>query len=436
MKKSGNSGPLFFKPARARANKTAQGEMVVAIDRLSAEGRGMAFHNGKPLFVANTLPGETARVRLTLEKSEYAEAELREIIAPVAQRIAARCELFGRCGGCALQMLDYAAQLQHKSATLTYLLQAHIATLDEPIVAAPWQYRHRARFAVRASNGKPIVGFKAANSHRVIDVPVCAVLDARLQPLLGKLPQWLVQLTQWQRIEEIRIAIDSAGRLAMGWSTRRALSSEDVNTFKRLCAAENILVGKNAALIYAVPGQNTAFNFSLDDFTQINPEINDQLVGRALQWLQPSPDERVADFFCGLGNFTLPLAKYAQSVTGYEIDAAMVARAAANAKEFSNAEFHAVDLYADNAAIADAYDAALLDPPRAGAKALCEALAKTKKLRRIVYVSCNPQTLIRDIDILARGGFIVERAALVDMFPQTGHIEAIVSLFRERRARD
>lgn len=435
MTKRKSSGPLFFKPARTSVNKALQSEVTVVVERLSGEARGMAFHNGKPLFIANTLPGEKVRARVTLDKREYAEAELREIIEPAAQRIAPRCELFGRCGGCALQMLDYTAQLRHKAAALTHTLQAHIASLDEPIVADPWHYRHRARLTVAENpagenNGAPVVGFKAANSHRVIAVPACAILDARLQRLLVKLPQWLAQLTQWRRIEEIRLAIDGAGTLALAWSTRRALPAADVNTLNALCAAENIRIDKRAALVYTVPSQNTAFDFSLDDFTQVNPAINDQLVARALEWLQPSSDENIADFFCGLGNFTLPLAKRAARATGYEIAAAMVARAAAGAEGVANIEFRAADLYAENTAIADAYAAALLDPPRAGAKALCESLAKTKKLRRLVYVSCNPQTLIRDIDILARGGFRVERAALVDMFPQTGHIEAIVRLHR------
>lgn len=425
-----NSGPLFFKPARSNAKKTPQAEVVVAVEKLSGEGRGMAFHNGKPLFIANALPGETVRARIVLDKREYAEAELREIEKPSAQRIEPRCELFGRCGGCALQMLDYAMQTQHKSEALARILKAYIGALSEAIVAAPWHYRHRARLAVSENNGKPVLGLKAANSHRVIAVSTCVILDERLQPLLVKLPLLLEQLAQWQRIEEIRIAIDSAGKIALAWSTKRSLPASDINLLIELCEAEDVICERDAKLIYSVPSQNTAFNFSVDDFTQVNPAINDRLVERALEWLDLSSGENIADFFCGLGNFSLPLARQAKRVTGYEIDAAMVARATANAEELVNLEFHATDLYAADAAVADSYDAALLDPPRAGAKALCEHLAKTQSLRRIVYVSCNPHTLIRDIDILARGGFHVERAALVDMFPQTGHIEAIVRLDR------
>ena len=441
MNKRKNSGPLFFKPERSTKTKKPQGEVTVAIEKLSAEGRGMAFHNGKPLFIPNTLPGEMVRAAITLDKREYAEGQLREIIRATDRRIEPRCELFDRCGGCDLQMLDYEAQLQHKSQTLTRLLRDHIDTLSEPIVAEPWHYRHRARFSVSENNGKPVLGFKAANSHRVIAIGACAILDERLQPLLKKIPQWLETIEHWQRIDEIRIGIDSLGKIALVWDTKRALSTNDENILIGFCEDEQIVCPKafadlrkkdEAQLTYRVASQNTAFHFSLNDFTQVNPAINDQLVSRALDWLQPGSDDAVADFFCGLGNFSLPLVQHAKQVTGYEIDAAMVKRAAANASGFVNIEFRAADLYAADVAIGDIYQAALLDPPRAGAKALCERLSRTKILRRIVYVSCNPQTLIRDIDILVCGGFSVKHAALVDMFPQTGHIEAIVSLQRNR----
>ena len=430
MKKRKNPGPLFFKPARASARKTPQADVTATIERLSAEGRGMAFRDGKPLFVPRTLPGETVTARITLEKREYAEAELGAVSNPSAERIAPRCDLFGRCGGCDLQMLDYQAQLRHKSATLAHLLRAHVDTLDTAIVAAPWHYRHRARFAVGEEDGRPVIGFKAGNSHRVIAVRTCVILDERLQPLLDALPQALAQLEQWQRIEEIRVAVDSDGGIGLQWRTRRSLPVRDAQALAAFCAAHGVVSGADTELVYRVPDQGTAFRFTPADFTQVNPAVNARLVARALDWLQPRPQDVVADYFCGLGNFSLPLAQCAGRVTGYELDAAMVARASANATGLVNLEFRVADLYAVDAATADEYDIALLDPPRAGARALCERLAAARTLRRIVYVSCNPQTLVRDIDILVRGGFRVARAALVDMFPQTGHIETIAELER------
>lgn len=430
MKNRKNTGPLFFKSERAPKRKMPQGDLTVVIEKLSGEGRGMAFHNDKPLFIPNTLPGETVRASVTLNKREYAEGELRELIRASAQRIAPHCEWFGRCGGCDLQMLDYESQLQHKSEALAHLLKPYKVTLSEPIVATPWHYRHRARFAVGENDGKPVLGFKAANSHRVIAIPRCVILDERLQPLLEKIPRWLEQVEHWRRIDEIRLAIDGDGKIALSWNAQRALSADDENTLIAFCKDEHVICERDAKLSYRVPSQATAFDFSLADFTQVNPAINDQLVARALAWLQPGADETIADFFCGLGNFSLPLALRARYVVGYEIDEAMVKRAIANAKAFSTIDYRAADLYATDIAIPADFQAALLDPPRAGAKALCERLSQMKKLKRVVYVSCNPQTLVRDIAILARGGFSVDRAALVDMFPQTGHIEAIVSLHR------
>lgn len=432
MNKRKNSGPLFFKPARADDNKPGKSiELQVSIDRLSAEGRGLAYRDSKPLFIANTLPGETVRVRVTSDKRDYAEAELLEIIAPAAQRIAPRCELFGRCGGCQLQMLDTQAQLQHKTATLQHLLQPYFAqSLSDSISAPPWHYRHRARLAVSEYDGKPLLGFKALNSHRVIAVTACTVLDIRLQPLLQQLPLWLVQLTHWRRIDEIRIAIDSAGVIALGCHTLYDLPATDLKLLNDCCVAANIRFGKDSTLTYAVPSQDTSFQFTVDDFTQVNPAVNDQLVMRALQWLRPTANETVADFFCGLGNFALPLAQRAQQVIGYELDAAMVTRATNNAAQYANAEFRQLDLFNAAVQISDRFDAALLDPPRAGAKALCRQLATSQTLRRIVYVSCNPHTLVRDLDSLTKATFRVRAAALVDMFPQTGHIETIVLLER------
>jgi 23S rRNA (uracil1939-C5)-methyltransferase len=193
-------------------------------------------------------------------------------------------------------------------------------------------------------------------------------------------------------------------------------------------------------LRYDVPSVQNSFGFSVRDFTQVNPAINDQLVARAIDWLAPTTSDEIADLFCGLGNFTLPLARLAQSVVGYEGAAAMVERARreAAAGNCANAEFETQDLFAAAESapgqfgkqLDNHFNKVMLDPPRAGAKAVCERLAKAKRVQRVVYVSCNPQTLVRDLEILVAGGFTVDRAALVDMFPQTGHCEAVVKLER------
>ncbi len=426
-----NTGPMFFKPTKKSSAPPPNAELQLSIEKLSGEGRGIAYRNGKATFIANVLPGEKVRARLTADKREFAEADLIEVIEPAPQRIKPQCALFGQCGGCQLQMVDIAAQRQHKFETLQHLLRSFLPNgLSESITAAPWHYRHRARLAVTEHKGKPVVGFKSAHSHRVLAVAECPLLDVRLQPFLTTLPQWLLQLSHWQRIEELLIAVDSGGRLSLDWNAQRAFPKADAEKLTALCREAKVLCDADAALTYEVPSQKTQFQFTARDFTQINPAVNDQLAERVMQWLQPTDADDVADFFCGLGNFTLPLARVANSVVGFETSAVMLQRAGENAANYSNVKFRAIDLFEQAAQIDDRFDKALLDPPRAGARALCERLAQMKRLRHIVYVSCNPHTLVRDLGILAAAKFKVEQGALVDMFPQTAHIEAVIRLSR------
>ncbi len=428
--------PRFFKPAAAKRAPSPQHprELELAIGRLSDEGRGIGFENGKPVFVAGALPGERVRARIVDTRRDHSDAQLTALLQPSPRRIAPRCELFGRCGGCQLQMLDIEDQREHKQQVLQRLLDRFEPQWESPIVAEPWHYRHRARFAIGDDGGRPVVGFKGAASHRVVAVDRCDVLDPRLQPLLTYLPQWLATLAQWRRIDEVIALVDADGRIAIDWQGRRALPVADREMLRQCCTEAGIAVGSDIALRYAVPSVDSHFGFAPGDFTQVNPGINDQLVARVLAWLALMPTSHVVDLFCGLGNFALPLARTAAQVTGIEGSVAMVERARANAEALGlqQARFAVADLFEPAAVPLQGYDCALLDPPRAGAKVVCEALVRAPQLQRIVYVSCNPQTLARDVAILVSGGFSVERAALVDMFPQSGHTEAVVLLSRTR----
>jgi 23S rRNA (uracil1939-C5)-methyltransferase len=325
-------------------------------------------------------------------------------------------------------MLDYAEQVEHKRRTLQHLLAPFAPrTWDEPLLAEPWHYRHRARLAVSAdAQGKPQLAFKSAGSHRSVAVRHCDIVDSRLQPLLEQVPQWLARLSKWRRIEEIVLVVDSAGKLALAYRAETAFPAADRALLQQLAHAAGVGLA-DAALQYEIPGQQVTLDFRARDFTQVNPAINDQLVERCIEWLQPETGESVADFFCGLGNFSLPIARRGAAVTGFEASADMVGRAARNAAAagIDGAAFEVADLFESIPALPAAMRKAVLDPPRAGAKLLCERLAQSR-LQAIVYVSCNPHTLVRDLQALTAGGFAVERAALVDMFPQTGHIEAMV----------
>lgn len=439
MKKS---GPLFFKPARkpaaprgdAKLRNAALQDVTLQIDRLSAEGRGMAFVDGKPVFVANCLPGETVRAHIYEHKREYAVASLLEVIVAAPARIAPRCAAFGECGGCQLQMLDYTAQLEHKQRTLAHLLAPFSPRQwDEPLVAEQWHYRHRVRLGVCADqHGRPCVGFKSAASHRVVPVRHCDIADRRLLPLLETIPEWLAQLRKWQHIDDIVLAVDSAGQLALAYAAAAAFPPADRALLLELTRAAGVGLA-DASLQYAIPSQGVTLEFRARDFTQVNPKVNDALVARSMQWLDLRADDEVADFFCGLGNFALPMARRAARVVGYEAEAEMVARATRNlaAAGIRNVEFAAADLFAATPALPATLRKALLDPPRAGARSLCRQLA-TSSLQTVLYVSCNPHTLVRDLHVLVDGGFTVQRAALVDLFPQTGHIEAMVLCERGR----
>jgi 23S rRNA (uracil1939-C5)-methyltransferase len=435
-KKKAPGGPRFFKPA-AKPKTAPVHELTIDIARLSDEGRGVGFAQGKAVFVPCALPGERALVRVLDEKRSVIDAELVELLDTAPARIAPRCSVFGRCGGCQMQMLDEAAQIDHKQNVLERLLAPFTAhrqfAWGEPIVASAWHYRHRARLAVATIDGKPAIGFKGNNSHQVIAVAECPILDERLQPLLHQIPQWLAQLTQWRRLEEILIAVDADGVLAIDWNSQRAFPKADAELLASLAKQEGVLAGGQSTLVYRSPVTGSEFHYTPRDFTQINPAINDALTQRMLQWLEPCAGETVADLFCGLGNFSQPLARRAQTVVGFESSVSMVERAAKNAAHagLDNAKYSTLDLFEHADQLDDVFDKVLLDPPRAGARAVCERLAKFKRLQRIVYVSCNPQTLARDLALLVAGGFVVRQAALVDMFPQTGHCEAVVRLSRK-----
>lgn len=424
--------------------------VTLEIDSLSHEGRGVGRVDGKTVFVHGALPGEQVVARVTRRHGRYDEAETLEVLRASPRRITPRCAHFGVCGGCSLQHIDEDYQLEHKQAVLLELLAHHgevePARLAAPIRGPQWGYRRKARLGAKhvAKKGGVIVGFRERASPYVTDCQACDVLDARVARELPALRALLDGLSIRDRVPQLEVAcsddvaaivvrhlapLDENDRDALAAFARRSgidihLQSGGLETITPLSAP-------STPLCYRVDG--LTLHFEPADFTQVNAAINEQMVARALAHLAPGADARVADLFCGIGNFTLPLARRAGQVVGVEGAAALVARARENAlgNGLENCEFAVCDLSSAEAVASLALgnpSHLLLDPPRAGAAAVVEGL-DFSGIERIVYVSCNPVTFARDAGVLvARHGYRLAETGILDMFPHTAHVESL-SLF-------
>ncbi|MCC7462588.1 MAG: 23S rRNA (uracil(1939)-C(5))-methyltransferase RlmD [Gammaproteobacteria bacterium] len=422
------------------------------VSALNHEGEGVV-HAGKTVFVNRALPGERVRFQRRQQHRRHDEAELLEILAAAPQRVAPRCAQFGTCGGCALQHLDGAAQLAHKDRQLHDIL-ARLGRVTperwlEPLAGPQWEYRRRARLGARFVHrkGRSLVGFRERLSTYITDTEQCHVLAPPAGALLRPLGELLTALTIRERIPQIELAIADAVTVLV----LRVLSEPDAADLEQLRAFERrhgvrfyLQPGGPAsmrplsepapALSYTLPESGVTLDFEPGDFVQVNAAMNRLLVQRALALLAAPGDARVLDLYCGLGNFTLPLARQAASVVGVEGDAGLIERARANARRngIDNVRFHVADLAVtpDGGApwLAGGATHLLLDPPRVGAQALLPAVAALQP-RRLVYVSCHPATLARDLGLLVHEhGFKLVAAGVADMFPHTAHVESLAVL--------
>lgn len=423
------------------------------ITALSHEGRGIAHVNGKTVFIDEALPGETVTFRYTFVKSKFAEGQAIACETPASTRVTPQCPHFGICGGCSLQHMDSTAQIQHKEQVLLQQLQhfGHVQPLNilPPLQASPWGYRHKARLSVHFASKKEtlLVGFHEKYSHRTAELNSCVVLHPAIGQKIQKLRTYIEQLHAKTQIPQLEIAIgdDSTTQTAMIVRHLVPLDGHDLLHLQEFEIAESIQIylqpkgpstihklspKDDDLLSYCLPDENLEFLFHPTDFTQINPSINRKLVALALELLDVKSTDHVLDLFCGLGNFTLPIAKRAAHVVGVEGSTNMVTRAQKNAEhnQINNAEFYTSDLLAnnDNASFRTrTYDKVLLDPPRAGAEMIVQNIAQFNA-RRIVYVSCNPATLARDAGILvAKNNYVLQTVGVIDMFPHTQHVESI-----------
>jgi 23S rRNA (uracil1939-C5)-methyltransferase len=419
------------------------------IDDLSHDGRGVAHVDGKTVFVADALPGERVRAKLVRRHRHFDEARAEEILVASPDRIEPRCPHFGACGGCVLQHLAPAAQIAVKQNVLAqnFARIGHVAPARwlEPLTSKVWGYRRRARLSVKhvPKKGKTLVGFRERDPRFVADLAHCDVLDPALGEHLDALGALLNGMEGAASIPQIEFSAGDAVR-ALVFRHLAPLSEGDRNKLAAFGRAQGFAIllqsggtdsvhpldDRPVDLHYTLPDFDLKLAFTPLDFVQVNARINHKMIEHALELLRPGPKDRVLDLFCGLGNFSLPIARSAGHVCGVEGEAGLVALARANAQAnaIGNVEFHVGDLAGEVRGSAWAraeWNLMLLDPPRSGADELLKQLPG-KSVQRVVYVSCHPASLARDAGTLVREhGFRLEAAGVMDMFPHTAHVESI-----------
>lgn len=424
---------------------------AVQVESLDQEGRGVAHLDGKVLFIAGALPGEKVEFSSYRRKPNFEIADATRILSASSARVSPRCRHFGVCGGCSLQHLEPRAQVAAKQRVLEDNL-ARIGKVRPEVMLAPihgptWGYRYRARMSARyvVKKAAMLVGFHERRSSFIADMDSCEILPARISALLPRLRELIAGLSIRDRLPQIELAIGDAVDVLV----LRVLDPpgpQDETLLRAFADRHGVQLflqpkGPETAhpfhpadapqLQYRIPEFELAFPFLPTDFTQVNHEINRVLVRRALALLDPQPGEQVGDFFCGLGNFSLAIARRGARVTGIEGNPGLVRRAQANAASNGLAgrcaftDRNLFEVTAQDWQALGPFDRVLIDPPRDGAIELVKALG-AQPPARIVYVSCNPATLARDAEVLVHAhGYRLSAAGVINMFPHTSHVESI-----------
>ncbi|MDP3142039.1 MAG: 23S rRNA (uracil(1939)-C(5))-methyltransferase RlmD [Methylotenera sp.] len=431
------------------------------IESLDQEGRGVTHVDGKTIFVDGALPNEKVTFQSIRIKPSYEVANVVEVLKQSNQRVTPKCPHFGLCGGCKLQHLDFAAQVAAKQRLLEndlwHIGKVKAENMLPPLYGPTWGYRHKARLSVKYVEKKQrvLVGFNEKATRYVADMNSCEVLVPEVSALIAPLQQMIAQLSLRDKLPQIELAVgeqteveaeDNKPVIVLILRIMAAPTLEDEALLKLFADDHAVQIWTQtkgpdtikpfyplsaAALKYSLPEFNLTYPFKPNEFTQVNPQINQVMIRRAMQLLAPQSNEKIADFFCGIGNFTLPIARSGAQVLGLEGLANLVDRANESAalNQINNTNFGVADLFKmtpEALTNLGRFDKWLVDPPRDGAFELIKSLDESNSPQRIVYVSCNPATLARDAGVLVNEkGYILSAAGVINMFPHTAHVESI-----------
>ncbi|WIE09239.1 MULTISPECIES: 23S rRNA (uracil(1939)-C(5))-methyltransferase RlmD [Providencia] len=436
----------FYSPNR---RTTSRRQITVVADSLDAAGQGVARIEGKTIFVTGLLPGEEAQIELTEEKRHFAKGKVTKRLSTSPQRVKSRCRYFNQCGGCQQQHVDIALQRESKAHALAYLMQRETSldiSVPTVISGEPYGYRRRARLGLQyqPKSKNVVMGFRQSQSNTLVDIKNCPILSPDLDILLKPLSECINQLSNKAKLGHVElIRADNCKIVLIRYLTPFSLSdTQKLSDFENQHGVSIWLAGNDENLQalspnspqpeYQVAGELLKFNPL--NFIQVNGQVNQQMVEQALAWLDLNSGDRVLDLFCGMGNFTLPIARLVTSVVGVEGVENLVEQARNNAQlnTICNATFYNENLEAQihtQPWAVHGFNKVLLDPARAGAAGVMEHLIKLMP-EKIVYVSCNPTTLARDSKVLLDGGYQLLQLRMLDMFPQTSHLESMALFIR------
>ncbi|MCP4597339.1 23S rRNA (uracil(1939)-C(5))-methyltransferase RlmD [Neptuniibacter sp.] len=440
---------LFAKPkagSKPQRSKQMVYPDVLEVESLSHEGRGIAKVDGKTIFISGALPGESVKYKIDTQHRRYDEASCTEVIKASPQRVEAKCQHYGTCGGCDLQHLNHEDQISAKQTTVIDQLDrlGHFTpeTIEQPIQSPEWNYRRSCRLGINQlqRDGSAIVGFRRRGSSKLTHISDCPVLAEPLNEILKALPSILETEEDFKGITHAELSEgDESGALTL--RIKKPLTDHLSEKLQQLASEHNFSLflddgqklqrtDKTAELFYQIENSSTQVYFEPGDFIQVNASVNNQMINRAITWLDLSKDDRVLDLFCGVGNFTLPIAGHVAAIVGVEGVEEMVERANQNASrnQLSNCSFYRANLSKDLRALPwykQGFNKIILDPPRTGALEVIKQLEK-HQADMILYVSCNPAALARDGAELIKQGYRPSRFCVMDMFPHTSHVESLV----------